>query len=949
MKGVNASRIAALAAGAILLGSSAIAAGVMYENVELVNPNGQPTAKIVVGSNAAVSDGIAAANIASVLANYAYKSSTLSAELSGDATCSTTGEVSGAGTCAVSDKKATIEITLPGVLANAYQFKTLIHDAIDKTLGNRITSLSEDKYDNTITLSDTSQILSPLRGSTASNTQYLYRIGETQYQGFALKSISDPQASSEFAYTEEQGFWVGSSSDPGSAVYYDSGTSYRNIVAKPNIIAYNVRFIGNDYGVPVCTGNIATSGNWTSCTATSDRTDNHRMHIWFLGEEWVISSMTEPSTEDLNNTVGAKAGGKIKLAKEAKYDIINVGGVIDGGDFKIRLADISVATGASNEHPAIIDVLDANDAVIGQIQVSPATTYTFTQSSTGKSIKVHVYRTAPGFTLSAKWAEIAVYTDEITLEDGKRYNNAASDDTNWKYIKTSLLWKNRDGSSTDGRADSLREIVLYVDDMSSYMSGSDNRMVSGDSIPFPKANTIYTLTYNGLDLESADYATTSLSVDSRSLNIGNVLNCNTKNASYETNFIKVRSDTSNAFGGTTDVLGNDRVEEFFIDPAGNFTMNGTDQSPSVATINAANWSSQVFWMPSGCDYYKMNKVFGPAEAELGNLSNINTTILTTFANTTAAVKFDSAGADSGAYGAIRWYFVSNNVSNTTMTTTPTYGSTQLSGSVVGEIVLQEDAGKRNATSHYPVLTRFPVYKDASSTSFWRFKTQDSTTAVAYYSGINDSDIVTPTAVKFASSYELPLYTDRGTKVTGVSLSGVDLQVAKKVGQPTFTFTFADEELASSGQIWEAEEGDEKTISGGIKLKLKSITETVGSCVASTASGAMPACTVNLDGVSARVMPNNVASVEVVEPYDIRQASSMVITDSEAGSAGGVVITVGGPVVNSVTASVLQDAAVDFDTNSVYVKAFGSKIVVAGRDASDTMVAAQQFIDALQKN
>ena len=100
MKGVNASRIAALAAGAILLSSSVIAAGVMYENVELVNPNGQPTAKIVVGSGAQISDGIAGANIASVLANYAYKSSTITAEPSVDGElCGGASAGTGAGTC----------------------------------------------------------------------------------------------------------------------------------------------------------------------------------------------------------------------------------------------------------------------------------------------------------------------------------------------------------------------------------------------------------------------------------------------------------------------------------------------------------------------------------------------------------------------------------------------------------------------------------------------------------------------------------------------------------------------------------------------------------------------------------------------------------------------------------------------------------------------------------
>ncbi|MFA5108649.1 MAG: hypothetical protein WC492_03910 [Candidatus Micrarchaeia archaeon] len=139
------------------------------------------------------------------------------------------------------------------------------------------------------------------------------------------------------------------------------------------------------------------------------------------------------------------------------------------------------------------------------------------------------------------------------------------------------------------------------------------------------------------------------------------------------------------------------------------------------------------------------------------------------------------------------------------------------------------------------------------------------------------------------------------------------------------------------------------MSDGVKLKVKEITQTVGTCKASTTAGATPSCTINMDAVSARVMPNNAASVEVIQPYDIKQASNLVISDKDAGSAGGVVITVGGPIVNSVTADVLKDAAVDFDTTNVYVKAVGSKIVVAGKSASDTMQAAQEFINALVRS
>ncbi len=61
--------------------------------------------------------------------------------------------------------------------------------------------------------------------------------------------------------------------------------------------------------------------------------------------------------------------------------------------FKARLADISSYAGSAGTYPAIFDILDANNQVVGQIQVTPGDTYTFTQSSTGSSIKVHVTQT----------------------------------------------------------------------------------------------------------------------------------------------------------------------------------------------------------------------------------------------------------------------------------------------------------------------------------------------------------------------------------------------------------------------------------------------------------------------------------------------------------------------------------------------------------------------------
>ena len=148
MKGINVKKIAAFAGAAVLFGAAAVFADVTYGTTQLVDQTGQPTVKIYVGSKAAISDGVAAANIAAKIANEAYKSSTLTASVSGTPTCTVGAGVSGAGACSIveSSKKVTLEVTLPGSVSGTHTFKTLIYDTIDRTLENRNNTLSEDVY-----------------------------------------------------------------------------------------------------------------------------------------------------------------------------------------------------------------------------------------------------------------------------------------------------------------------------------------------------------------------------------------------------------------------------------------------------------------------------------------------------------------------------------------------------------------------------------------------------------------------------------------------------------------------------------------------------------------------------------------------------------------------------------------------------------------------------------
>ncbi|MCX6770510.1 MAG: S-layer protein [Candidatus Micrarchaeota archaeon] len=921
MKGINVKKIAAFAGAAVLFGAAAVAAEVTYGSTQLVDQSGQPTVKIYVGTKAMISDGVAAANIAAKIANEAYKSSTLTASVSGTPTCTVGSGVSGAGACSIveSSKKVTLEVTLPGTVSGTHTFKTLITDTIDRTLENRNYSKSEDMYNSTFASTDTSGVTtSPLRiVDTGDKGRLLYRIGSGQFTGFADYAVTDDQATSS-SYTEEQSFWVGSNKN---AVQYDSSSSVRGIdVNKYSAMAYSVKFTGNDYGIPVCTGGLAsnTSDDWTSCSSTgNDMTDRHRVKIKFMGSEWVISEMKDPSATDASS-VSVVEGGQIKLAKEAKYGIINVGGELDAGTFKVRLSDISVATGGENTHPAILDILDANDAVVGQVQVSVGTTYTFTQSGTSNQVKIHVYNTAPGFTLNAKWAEMAVFTDEITLKSGSRYNLVSGTDVD-QYFKVDLLWKNKDysGGTSSTKADSLREIVVYNVD------GFSDKTKAGDVVNFLQSTPTFKVTYQGVGLTSDDYVPLTYSgLSSDSMRIATTAGdkaCSDSSdgdAYFTGKLIEIKTSGQQLLGGTGGGLDGYLLEKIRVDPSNAYNLStglfgtfiGTLANKSVATL-VQNFSQTnapvVFYQVSGRNCWNWN-------------------VLTYAAADTSYIKFDTAGANSAAQGRI--FF-------TTAAPPATLGTAQ------GNIVLAEDAGKLDTSSNTAVYTYVPFIQNASYQSV-RFKAEDSSTQQVWYKGL-DGGADYP--MRVITSYEPTLVTERGSKVLSVGTSDASLMVAKMVAEPTFQFAYADTSSASASADQYVMGVGESKVFGGVTVKVAAIDATTGSCSV-LGIGGTPACTVDSTGVNAVISPANAASVQVSQPYTL--TSSMVMLDSEAVS--GVAITVGGPVVNTVTAEALKDANVDFNVDNVVVKEIGNKIVVAGQTAQDTMTAADQFIAGVKR-
>jgi hypothetical protein len=703
-------------------------------------------------------------------------------------------------------------------------------------------------------------------------------------------------------------------------------------------LAYSAKFGGssNDYGIPVCTDDIEDNYYAGDCSSTNVRTDSHRVKIHFLGGEWVISEMTAPE-EDTDGNRDVINGGSIKLAKEASHNIISIGQSLDAGTFKVRLADISFAVGGENEHPAIMDILNANGDVVKQIQVTPTQTYNYVQASTGDTIKIHVYQTAPGLTLAAKWAEVAIYTDELTLEDDKELGYGTANNPNEDFM-VSLYWKNKDyvaDGDVGEYADHLREIVIYS-------LGADNddvgdMQVPGTTIDFPKEDAAYKLTYEGLNLDpTADYA----SLDFKALNKkdykvaideGVAGDCAATIDYSDAAMIEI-SLSDGSFGSTeTNLLPDgETTSKVLFDPIGPdvgdeaiYADNEIDvdvaQGDASAMTLATDFQPIILWKSSDDECYLWQEI-GTTLAN-AYYENDAETALDTY-----ALAIESAGMDDNARGGL--FFVSNAGDPVKATDANDY--------YFGELVLKEDAGETTGSSNTPVYTSFvftvPGWDNADSTV--RFvATDDSADPQGIYTDVDAAD----------HTYDVPFYTERGSKMSSVASKSATLKVAKEIGEATFQLALSDTTNATTGEDKVLGVGEKVTING-VTVTVKKIDASAGTCNVAGPGGSL-GCTVDMAPVSAVIMPANKASVDTIVPVPL--TSSLVGMDTD-GASSQVAILVGGPAVNTMTADALKDSTVDLNVDTVVVKELGNKIVVAGKSAADTMAAADEFIAGVKR-
>ena len=445
MKSLNTKKIVAMATGAALLGSALLGA-VSYQNTELINDNGAPMAKVVVGSNAHISDGVAAANIAAVLGNMAFKSVEVTATPTGinGLSCDVSGD--SAGTCSVLSKSVDLEVVTPaGVIpAGAYGFSTYIDDYVDSDL------LDRDIDDDTAFPQEALDVAAK-------------KIRSGDFSLLGDYAIKDSQSS--VSSVEKQSIYIRSETD--SMVEYD--VSDDEFVFDGVQFAYEIEF--ETPGIPICSEK--KNGTWANCkywdVDTDKQIENHRVKVKFLGEEWIISEM-DSDTEGDNS---------IKIAKESAYSPkLQIGEDLDLGDGnKLVLGDLKPASGGQENDIAIFSVLNAAGEEIASKTVSAGATTEITAGS--HTYRVRVYQVAPGYTLTEKWAEVAVFASELELEDGEDLSENDEYPDNWE---VKLSWKDKDtntGSTGEEYVDHLYKIQL--------VSGSSKDLLEADFVVITEA------------------------------------------------------------------------------------------------------------------------------------------------------------------------------------------------------------------------------------------------------------------------------------------------------------------------------------------------------------------------------------------------------------------------------------------------------------------------------
>jgi hypothetical protein len=364
----------------------AFAGPVSFQNVPIINNAGQPVVQIVVGSTAAPSDGVVAANIAAVIGNLAYTSTPITATVNGKnaVSCAVTTP-----TCTLSNQQVWLGEKGVVVPTGSYKISTLIGSIMNGGVLNYNTLSSTKTLDNTGTYSYPEES-SPYPISTSPTASVF--TGITSYNPI-------PVNQSVTAGTNGGGMNFAKFSDYNSSkkLYYDNIVELSNAQV-PGLMSSSGPNSESEYlwlmGFPVydqalnnfalLDANGAYQVTFGAPVPLYSGTAPAYKQIKFLGENWTIYRGITPTGSAPDSSHYA-VGGKLELAQSiTPQETVYVGHNITSGPITVVLQDLSYPTsnGISNAAIAVYN----KGVLTNETSIAPGNIYPINSSGDAKAL-----------------------------------------------------------------------------------------------------------------------------------------------------------------------------------------------------------------------------------------------------------------------------------------------------------------------------------------------------------------------------------------------------------------------------------------------------------------------------------------------------------------------------------------------------------------------------------
>ncbi len=498
MKSINAKRIAAVAASVLMGLAFAGSGGVTWSNIPIISNSGQPVVQVVVGSSAAPSDGVVAANIAAVLGNLAFTSQNVTATPSGlsnvkcvvtTPTCTLTAQEVWFGEKGFVGPSGsyTFSALIGSVLNGGIQYGSPQSTKQQQTGTSYAFSVYSTPSELPVATSPPASPFSALNQVPYPNSVGTSNGGGLSFNGFRnngydnVLQVTPTQLASLVnnwgTYGETENLWLTgfpvydqqTNANPSTTLAdFDAGGAYQVTFNKPIPEPYYQSTANTVLQVPIV----------------------------LFGKNYTILNVTAlPATVSGLGTQKAVLGGKLSLAASlSNWNTVYVGHNVSSNNFTVEVTDlgqtVTPATGASYT-PVAVDVFyHGNLTANGVTTLAPKTVTKFTQG--GHSVYVDVNQTFAGLYAYQKWAQIKLYSNVFNFTGtGGTFNVTGAGGWN-SYI----YWTN--GTSTGSYPNQLQSIVIY--------NNTPPTLTPGQTFTFVAPNfTAYKVNFVGSSLSTSQY------------------------------------------------------------------------------------------------------------------------------------------------------------------------------------------------------------------------------------------------------------------------------------------------------------------------------------------------------------------------------------------------------------------------------------------------------------